>query len=144
MMLLLPEAFDRDLRAADLGIGNGEYEILVRLSEAPERRIRMADLAHATLSSRSKLTHQITRMENAGWVTREKCAEDQRGQWAIMTDEGWNLIQKAAPLHVESVREHLLDVLGERDFATLGRISAKVAEPLRRTMPGVSPPLPPA
>lgn len=140
MNRLLPEALDRDLRE-HFGIGMGEYEILVHLSESPEGRVRMADLAHATLASRSKLTHQISRMENAGWVSREKCAEDQRGLFAVLTDEGWALIRRAAPIHVESVRRHLLDVLGDDDFGELGRLSSIVAAPLTDSMPGISPPL---
>jgi DNA-binding MarR family transcriptional regulator len=140
MNRLLPEALDRDLRE-HFDIGMGEYEILVHLSEAPDSRVRMADLAHATLASRSKLTHQVSRMEAAGWVSREKCAEDQRGQWAVLTDEGWSLIRRAAPIHVESVRRRLLDVLGDDDFAELGRLSALAARPLMDAMPGISPPL---
>lgn len=140
MNRLLPEALDRDLRE-HFEIGMGEYEILVHLSESPDKRVRMADLAHATLASRSKLTHQIGRMEQAGWVCREKCAEDQRGLWAVLTDEGWALIQAAAPIHVESVRRRLLDVLGDDDFAELGRLCALAAAPLTDALPGISPPL---
>jgi DNA-binding MarR family transcriptional regulator len=140
MNRLLPEALDRDLRA-EFEIGLGEYEILVQLSESAQGRVRMADLAHATLASRSKLTHQISRMEQAGWVTRERCAEDQRGQWAVLTDEGWALIRRAAPVHVESVRRRLLDVLGEEDFSALGRLCAIAAAPLTDSMPGISAPL---
>lgn len=140
MNRLLPEALDRDLRE-HFDIGMGEYEILVRLSEAPDSRVRMADLAHATLASRSKLTHQIARMERAGWVVREKCAEDARGQWAVLTEDGWTLIRTAAPVHVESVRRHLLDALGSEDFAELGRLCAIAAAPLMESMPGISPPL---
>lgn len=141
MTTLLNEALDRDLRA-EFDIGLGEYEILVHLSENPQRRIRMSDLAHATLSSRSKLTHQVGRMEARGWVAREKCLEDGRGQWAVLTDQGWELIVAAAPTHVESVRRHLLDVLGEAGFAELGRLCALVSGPLADSMPGISPPLP--
>ncbi len=125
---MLPEALDRDLRA-HFEIGLGEYEILVQLSESPEGRVRMADLAHATFASRSKLTHQITRMERSGWVSRMRCETDQRGQYAVITDAGWDLIREAAPVHVASVRAHLVDVLGE-DFEQLGDMCARVAEPL--------------
>lgn len=139
MNRLLPEALDRDLRA-EFDIGLGEYEILVHLSESAEGRVRMADLAHATLASRSKLTHQVSRMERAGWVGRQRCEEDARGQWAVLTDLGWELIRAAAPVHVESVRKRLIDVLGEDDFATLGRLASKVADPLRQ-LPNISPPI---
>ena len=140
--LLLPDALDRDLRE-HTGIGLGEYEILVHLSEAPDRRLRMADLAHCTLASRSRLTHQISRMQTAGWVTREQCSEDHRGQWAVLTDAGYALIVAAAPIHVDSVRRHLLDVLGPDDFATFGEMCERVARPLQRDLTSVSAPLAP-
>ncbi len=140
MNLLLPEVLDRDLRA-QMNIGLGEYEILVHLSEAPERRLRMADLAHRTLGSRSRLTHQISRMQAAGWVTREQCAQDHRGQWAVLTDAGFALIEAAAPVHVESVRRHLLDVLGPADFAHFGAMCDRVAQPLQDQLTSVSAPL---
>lgn len=136
---MLPEALDRDLRA-HFEIGLGEYEILVQLSESPEGRVRLADLAHATFASRSKLTHQITRMERSGWVTRMRCETDHRGQFAVITDTGWDLIRAAAPIHVASVREHLVDVLGA-DFALLGDLCARVAEPLLAAGNTISAPL---
>ncbi len=140
MNRLVSEALDRDLRAS-FNIGLGEYEVLVHLSEAPDQRVRMADLAHRTLASRSKLTHQIGRMEDAGWVCRQRCEEDLRGQWAILTDEGCELIRAAAPVHVQSVRRHLLDVLGTADFAVLGELCERVVEPLSEEVLGVSPAL---
>jgi DNA-binding MarR family transcriptional regulator len=72
-------------------------------------------------------------MERAGWVTRQKCEEDARGQWAILTDEGWELLVKAAPVHVESVRTHLLDVLGTEDFAALGEMCTRVLAALEES-----------
>lgn len=125
MVRLLPTALDRDLRD-NFELTLPDYEVMVALSEAPQRRVRMADLAEATFGSRSRTTHQITRMEKAGWVTRQKCEEDARGQWAILTDEGWELLVRAAPVHVESVRTHLLDVLGTEDFATFGDMCTRV------------------
>lgn len=139
---MLPEALDRDLRD-HFEIGLGEYEILVQLSESQEGRVRMADLAHATFASRSKLTHQITRMERSGWVARVRCETDHRGQWAVLTDSGWDLIHRAAPVHVRSVREHLVDVLGE-DFAQLGGLCERVAEPLLAAGNTISAPLLPS
>ena len=125
MVRLLPAALDRDLRES-FELTLPDYEVMVVLSEAPQRRVRMADLAEATFGSRSRTTHQITRMEAAGWVTRQKCEEDARGQWAMLTDEGWDLLVRAAPIHVESVRAHLLDVLGTDDFAALGDMCQRV------------------
>jgi DNA-binding MarR family transcriptional regulator len=139
MNKLLSDVLDRELKAA-VGFGLPEYEILVHLSEAPGQGVRMADLAHRTLTSRSRLTHQIDRMERAGWVVRKRCEEDQRGQWAVMTPAGLEVIQRAAPTHVSGVRAHLVDVLGE-EFSSFGRMCATVAEPLTEATPGVSPPL---
>ena len=139
MNRLLSDVLERELKAA-VGFGLPEYEILVHLSEAPQRRVRMADLAHRTLTSRSRLSHQIDRMERAGWVVRERCEEDQRGQWAIMTPSGLDVIERAAPVHATGVRDHLVDVLGE-DFSTFGRMCSTVVEPLTVATPGISQPL---
>jgi DNA-binding MarR family transcriptional regulator len=127
--LLLNDRLSRDLQDEhDLTIA--DYEILVNLSEAPERRLRMSELAEATLSSRSRLSHQIDRMARAGLVEREACADDRRGSFAVLTEHGWEVLVSAAPDHVESVRQHLLDVLTPAEFAALGRACAKVADSL--------------
>jgi DNA-binding MarR family transcriptional regulator len=127
---LLPDRLQRDL-VAEHGITMADYEILVRLSEAEGRRLRMSELAERSLSSRSRLSHQISRMEAAGLVRREDCAEDRRGQWAVMTAQGWAAIETAAPDHVESVRAHLVDQLTPAEFAALGRACAKVVDHLQ-------------
>ncbi|MBB1500971.1 MarR family transcriptional regulator [Propioniciclava sp. MC1683] len=103
------------------GLDLGEYEILVRLSEAPERRMRMSDLADAARQSRSRLTHTVARMEKKGLLNRVPCANDRRGVIAILTDEGFGLLETAAPAHVDSVREVLVDVVDPADFEALGR-----------------------
>lgn len=123
--MLLPEAFGRDLTASD-GLTLADYEILVRLSESEDRQMRMSDLAAVTLSSRSRLSHQIDRMQKAGLVTREPCPDDRRGFFAVLTDVGWEKLVAAAPNHVTSVRRHLVDALTPEEFAELGRISAKL------------------
>lgn len=127
--LLLNDKLSRDLQDVhDLTIA--DYEILVNLSEAPERRLRMSELAEATLSSRSRLSHQVDRMARSGLVEREACADDRRGSFAVLTEHGWDVLVSAAPDHVESVRQHLLDVLTPAEFAALGRACAKVADSL--------------
>jgi DNA-binding MarR family transcriptional regulator len=128
--LLLAEAFERDLKAAS-DLSMAEYEVLVRLSEAPDRRLRMSELASRTLASRSRLSHQISRMEADGLVTRQECLTDKRGWWAVLTDHGWDILVAAAPQHVESVRQHLVDVLTTEEFQALGRILDKVIAPLQ-------------
>lgn len=100
----------------------GEYEILVRLSEAQDRFLRMSELADRVVHSRSRLTHTVSRMEKRGLVERVRCSDDGRGRQAQLTEAGMTLLEKAAPTHVRSVRELLLDVVGHDDFLELGRI----------------------
>lgn len=106
----------------------GEYEILVRLSEAPGGAIRMSDLADQVVHSRSRLTHTISRMEKRGLVERVRCAADGRGRQAQLTEAGRALLTAAAPIHVRSVRELLLDVIGHEDFLILGRILGRTLD----------------
>ncbi len=126
---LLNDRLSRDLQEQH-GLTIADYEILVNLSEAPDRRLRMSELAEATLSSRSRLSHQVDRMTKAGLVTRESCADDRRGSFAVLTEEGWQALVAAAPDHVASVRAHLLDVLTPQQFAALGEACAEVAKRL--------------
>ncbi len=127
---LLQERLSRELQASH-GITISDYEILVRLSEAPDRRLRMSGLADYTLSSRSRLSHQVDRLEKAGLVERQACEEDRRGANAVLTDDGFALLVEAAPTHVRGVREHLLDQLTDREFAALGKACALVAAHLQ-------------
>lgn len=108
--LLLQDRLDRDLTHVT-GISHAYYEILVALSETPGRMMRMSELADRCLSSRSRLSHAVSRLEERGWVRRQVCAEDGRGQLAVLTDEGFAALEAAAPVHVESVRTHLFDQL---------------------------------
>jgi DNA-binding MarR family transcriptional regulator len=110
-----------------------DYEILVQLSEHPERRMRMSELADATLSSRSRLSHQVDRLVKRGFVERQECELDKRGSFAALTDHGWTAIVTAAPDHVTSVREHLVDVLGPQDFAALGAACGRITSNLQGT-----------
>ncbi len=120
----LAQRLDADLRT--FGLDLGEYEILVTLSEAPERRVRMSELAEAVHQSRSRLTHTITRMENAGLVERSSCPTDRRGVWAHLTDEGFRLLEVAAPSHVEGVRRNFVEAMTAEDYAAVGRAFAAV------------------
>lgn len=128
--LLLRDRLNRELQEQH-GLTLADYEILVRLSELPERRMRMSELADSTLSSRSRLSHQIDRMERAGLVERQSCASDRRGANAVLTELGWTTLVAAAPDHVASVRTHLVDQLSAEDFATLGAASQQVVEHLQ-------------
>jgi DNA-binding MarR family transcriptional regulator len=115
------EEVERDL-ARDAGMPFGYYDILVMLSEAPGRRLRMSELADGTQSSRSRLSHAVNRLEGLGWVRRESCPEDRRGQVAVLTDAGFAALAAAAPHHVESVRTHLFDVLSSEQLRQLDDI----------------------
>lgn len=127
---LLADRLSRELQAAH-GLTLADYEILVRLSESEGRRLRMSHLADATLSSRSRLSHQIDRMEKAHLVQRQPCEDDRRGSWAVLTPHGWDVLVAAAPDHVAGVREHLVDLLTDAQFASLGEACSLVAAPLQ-------------
>lgn len=126
---LLMHQLERDLQP--FGLTNNDYEILVNLSESDDRRMRMSDLARVTLQSKSRLSHQITRMESTGMVRRENCESDRRGLYAVLTELGWETMRKVAPHHVASVRENFIDLLPSDDLAALYRALAPVAEHLR-------------
>jgi len=123
--LLLFEQFERDLQR-DAGLPTAYYEILVRLSEAPDHRLRMSDLAERSQSSRSRLSHAVARLEEQGWVRRESCPTDRRGAIAVLTDEGYAALEAAAPAHVESVRTHLFDALSPEQLEALRDISTTI------------------
>ncbi|QVQ53154.1 MarR family transcriptional regulator [Spiractinospora alimapuensis] len=114
----LDERLDRALRK-ESGITLVEYGLLVHLSEAPERRLRMSLLADAVLVSKSRLSHQVARLERDGYVRRETCGEDRRGSWAVLTDKGLEAVRSAAPGHVSDVRRYFFDHLTPDDLKEL-------------------------
>lgn len=116
---VLNERLDAQLREHDLDLA--EYEILVTLSEAADRQLRMAELADAVHQSRSRLTHTVTRMEKRGLIERTTCPVDRRGVWANLTDSGQQLLTDAAPSHVECVRRNFVDAVEPNDYEALGR-----------------------
>lgn len=115
----IDEYLDTQLREFNLSLS--EYELLVRLSESPDHTIRMGELAASVGHSRSRLTHTIKRMEQAGYVTRTSCAADGRGVQAHMTEKGFELLKQASPAHVDSVRRVFVDAIDPDDYAALGR-----------------------
>lgn len=119
---MLLDALDRQLQQ-DAGMPHGYFEILVRLSEAPDRTLRMSELADATRSSRSRLSHAVSRLEERGWVERQDCETDRRGQLARLTDRGVAALAEAAPGHVEAVRELVIDRLSRDQITQLGDIT---------------------
>ncbi|WP_432515267.1 MarR family winged helix-turn-helix transcriptional regulator [Kineococcus sp. SYSU DK001] len=129
---LLLDRFDRQLQH-DSGIVLTYYEMLVRLSEAPERSLRMSELAESSLASRSRVSHAVARMEERGWVQRRSCPTDGRGFIAVLTEEGMQALRAAAPGHVETVRSTLFDQLSPTQLQQLREISTTLFEHLRRT-----------
>jgi DNA-binding MarR family transcriptional regulator len=131
---LLQHQLDRELRD-EHDISLTEYEILVRLSEVEGGRMRMAVLADAMSHSRSRVTHTVKRMEDAGLVERLRSTDDGRGVEALMTRVGRAKLVEAAPTHVRGVRKHLVDLSAPKDFAALGRIFDEVSDRLLEGKP---------
>ncbi|WP_069815204.1 MarR family winged helix-turn-helix transcriptional regulator [Streptomyces sp. TP-A0874] len=131
---LLTHQLEKDLQP--FGLTMNDYEILVQLSESEGQRMRMSDLAAATLQSKSRLSHQITRMENAGLVRREHCESDRRGLYAVLTDEGASTMTRVAPHHVASVRKHFIDILPPDQLEALQKSLEPVGEHLRAERAG--------
>jgi DNA-binding MarR family transcriptional regulator len=128
---LLIRQLDRDLHP--FGLSMHDYEILVELSEAPQNRLRMTELADRTAQSRSRLSHQINRMESKGLVVREGCEGDKRGTFAVLTEGGADIIGKVAPHHVASVRQHFIDQLAPDSLAALNDACEPVLHRLQKT-----------
>lgn len=126
----LLDALDADLDCHDLSMA--DYEILVQLSDAPDRKMRMSELAENALLSRSRLSHRMKVMEKAGWLKREACPVDKRGYFAVMTPKGWKAIVEAAPDHVASVRKRFIDVLSKGDQEAIAAAFSKVENNLRK------------
>src|SRR5215471_3311124 len=127
---MLMRQLDRDLHP--FGLSTNDYEILVELSEAPGNRLRMTELADLTAQSRSRLSHQITRMEVKGLVRRVACDGDKRGTFAVITPRGLSTIERVAPSHVESVRQHFMDHISAADLAVLTAAYEPVMDDLRK------------
>lgn len=107
---LLRERLDRELESSH-GISLGDYDVLVHLSEAPDRCLRMSELADRLLLSRSGLTRRLDGLVRDGWVVRKACADDRRGSLAELTDAGFEMLRAAASTHVRGVRRYLVDAL---------------------------------
>ncbi len=142
----LTERLGQELKA--MGLGHDDYGVLVALSESPDDRMRMAELADHSVESRSRLSHHIGRLEAKGFVERQTCPEDRRGTWAVLTPAGRTMIEAVAPHHVEGVRRHLLDHVSTEELEVLRRVFDRVNDALGPGAPclGVCPDLsgPPA
>jgi DNA-binding MarR family transcriptional regulator len=128
---MLEAVLDHDLQVHGLQLS--EYEIISVLSEQPNRRLRMSEIAGLVVQSRSRLTHTAKRLEKRGWVRREACAGDRRGVELVLTEAGHAEIARMAPTHVRSVRSNLMDHLAREDFIALGRSMAAISRGLEGT-----------
>ena len=124
LILLMPGRLEAPLRTVDLTLF--EYLTLSHISEAPDRRIRMSELAYLTNGSLSRLSNVVKRFEQRGWVVRSPDPTDGRYTIAALTDVGYRLVVDAAPIHVQAVREFVLEPLNTTDQQALARIAAKL------------------
>jgi DNA-binding MarR family transcriptional regulator len=129
-IMLLDDHLDRQLQR-DASMPHVYYGLLVNLCDAPGHRMRMTELAMASKITRSRLSHAIARLEKSGWVRREDCPSDKRGQFAVLTDEGFRMLDRAAPGHVEAVRQAVFDRLSPTQQQQLGEIMQTIAEGLQ-------------
>lgn len=127
--LMVSSELDHQLRR-DSHMSHDYYGMLARLSEAPERALRMTDLAVMTSSSPSRLTHAVANLEKLGWVIRRPCPTDRRVQHAVLTDAGFQALVDAAPGHVEAVRRCLFDHLTAEQVAQLAEIMTTIVRNL--------------
>lgn len=130
MRTLLDLQISRDL-VRDSGLSDADYQVLVGLSEAPGRRARMIDLARLMLWSKSRLAHQLDRMQRRGLVLREADPASARAAVIVLTDEGLHTIQEAAPRHVDSVRRHFVDLLTDAQIDAIAEATETVVAHLR-------------
>ncbi|MFE9123036.1 MarR family winged helix-turn-helix transcriptional regulator [Streptomyces sp. NPDC007172] len=129
---LLEDHLDRQLQR-DAGMPHIYYGLLVQLSQAPRRRMRMTELAKNSKITRSRLSHAVTRLEKNGWIRREDCPSDKRGQLAILTDAGYEVLERTAPGHVAAVRQAMFDRLSPAQVDQLGEIMRVMAQGLQPT-----------
>lgn len=127
---MLLAALERQLQA-DCGLSFADYEVLVALSEAPDRTVRMSELAQTRQSTRSGMTRAVIRLEGLGYVVRSPSADDGRGTNARLTPAGFALLSRSAPGHVQAVRDNLFSLLDAQELAALDRTSAVLIEHLQ-------------
>ena len=114
----LLRALDAELDAAH-GLPLTSYDVLIYLQRAPGKRLRMAELADSVLLSRSGVTRLVDRLEREGLLVRDSCMDDGRGLYAVLTDKGEELLERARPTHLEGVRERFLRHFSDDELGTL-------------------------
>ena len=126
---LVPRVLDTQLQR-DAGLSHAAYVVLAMLSEAPERSRRMSDLARRANQSQSRLSHTVARLEERGWVRRERSLDDGRGNLAVLTDAGWDVVRTVAPGHVDAVRGAMFAPLTPQQTRALGDAMEAILEQL--------------
>lgn len=129
VILKLPSELEAQLRR-DADLSHFEYWLIALLSEAPDRSLRLSQLAAQANASLSRLSHVVTRLEKRGWVTRQACPDDARATLAVLTDAGWRKVVEAAPGHVDAVRRFVFDGLESDDVAQLAGLCDAILERL--------------
>jgi DNA-binding MarR family transcriptional regulator len=135
MTAKLQAQLNRELQQ-QCGISIADYSVLVRLSEHADARMRVLELARALGWEKSRLSHQLSRMQQRGLVERSHCSEDRRGAWIVLTEKGRETVVDAAPRHVESVRRYVFAELSDDQVDAFGRIARTVADALDATCSG--------
>lgn len=130
MHAMVAACIGRSLQTS-FGLSEGDFGVLVNLSEAPDGRLRAYQLGQALQWEKSRLSHHITRMEGRGLVRREECPTDARGAFVVITEKGRAAIEAAAPQHVEDVRRFFLDQLTPAQIDALGDMAQTVLARLR-------------
>ena len=126
---LVPRALDAQLQR-DAGLSHAAYVVLAMLSESPTRSRRMSDLARRANQSQSRLSHTVARLEERGWVRRERASDDGRGALAVLTDAGWDVVRAVAPGHVDAVREAMFGPLTAEQSRVLGEALEAILDKL--------------
>jgi DNA-binding MarR family transcriptional regulator len=121
----------RELQA-ESGLSLADFDVLVQLTDRPESRARVLELAETLQWEKSRLSHHLARMQRRGLVAREECPDDGRGAFIVLTEDGWHAIENAAPRHVDAVRELLIDQLTREQVIVLGDIAEQVLDRLDR------------
>lgn len=122
---LLPGVLHRELQA-DADISLSDFEVLVALTDTPEGRVRVSDLARELNWERSRVSHHVTRMERRGLVERSECRDDGRGAWVVLTGHGRSAIERAAPGHARAVRRLIFDDLSPQELTVMTAVIDKV------------------
>ncbi|MCZ7531534.1 MAG: MarR family transcriptional regulator [Acidimicrobiia bacterium] len=125
MQMRLDAELNRQL-AVDSGLSLSDYVVLVKLTDQPDGRLRIFELAHEIGWERSRLSHHVNRMANRGLVTKEACDSDRRGAFVVLTDDGRRAIEEAAPRHVAIVRRLVIDQIDADELDAIGAAAEKV------------------